>query len=203
VIAGHSQGGHAALFSAGYAESWTPELKLRGTVSYAPASHLLEQGIAIGSLTTPSPLSGLATAILYGATTANPGVVAEQVLEPKPFSLYPLLDQKCSPQVGQSNNFGQFAPADLFAPGQPDATLSKVLAKMNPDVETGQPVFLAQGSVDTTVFPVFTDQLDGELVAGGNDVDYRVYAGVGHGDIVAAAEPDVLPWIEQRLSPAE
>jgi pimeloyl-ACP methyl ester carboxylesterase len=201
VIAGHSQGGHAALFAAAYAAGWTPELKLRGTVSYAPASHLLEQGIAIGSLSSPSPLSGLATAILYGATTANPGVVAEQALRPGPYSLYPLLEQKCAQQVGQSHNYGQFAPADLLAPGQPDATFSKVLAKMNPDVETGQPVLLAQGSADTTVFQVFTDQLNGELVAGGNDIDYRVYPGVGHGDIVAAAEPEVLPWIEQRLSP--
>lgn len=203
LLAGHSQGGQAALFSAGYAESWTPDLKLRGTVSYSPASHLLEQGIAIGSLTGPSPLSGLATTILYGATTANPGIVAEQVLEPKPFSLYPLLDEKCSQQIGQSNNYGQFAPADLLAPGQPDATFSKVLAKMNPNVETSQPIFLAQGSADTTVFPLFTDQLNSELVAGGNDVDYRLYPGVGHGDLVAAAEPDVLPWMERRLSPAK
>ena len=32
-------------------------------------------------------------------------------------------------------------------------------AKMNPDVETEPPIFLAQGSADGTVFPLFTDQL--------------------------------------------
>ena len=30
LIAGHSQGGQAALFAAGEANSWTPDLKLRG-----------------------------------------------------------------------------------------------------------------------------------------------------------------------------
>ena len=43
VIAGHSQGGHAALFATSLAPSWTPELRLRGTVAFAPASHLGEQ----------------------------------------------------------------------------------------------------------------------------------------------------------------
>ena len=43
VVAGHSQGGHAALFAASLAPKWVPELRLRGTVAFAPASHLAEQ----------------------------------------------------------------------------------------------------------------------------------------------------------------
>src|SRR5438034_153657 len=34
AIAGHSQGGHAALWGAALAPRWTPELKLRGTVAF-------------------------------------------------------------------------------------------------------------------------------------------------------------------------
>ncbi len=201
LIAGHSQGGQSALFSARYAEGWTPELDLRGTVSYAPGSHFLEQANALSVLTSPGGLSALATMVLSGATTANPGVVAEQVMKPDPYALYPLLEEKCLPELGQSNLLGQFPPSELFESGQPDATLSTVLAKMNPDIETEAPIFLAQGSADGTVFPVFTDQLDNELVAGGNDVSYNVYPGVDHGAIVAAAEADVLPWMEQMLPP--
>ena len=44
IIAGHSQGGHAALWAASLAPSYTKELDVRGTVAYAPASHLSEQG---------------------------------------------------------------------------------------------------------------------------------------------------------------
>ena len=43
VIAGHSQGGHAALWTADYAKRWAPGLKLRGTMAFAPASHIAEQ----------------------------------------------------------------------------------------------------------------------------------------------------------------
>ena len=40
LLAGHSQGGHAALWAAAIGPSWTPELKIRGTVAFAPASFL-------------------------------------------------------------------------------------------------------------------------------------------------------------------
>ena len=43
LISGHSQGGQSALFAAGEASTWTPKLRLRGTVAFAPASHILEQ----------------------------------------------------------------------------------------------------------------------------------------------------------------
>ena len=43
VIAGHSQGGQSALWAASLAPKYTPDLKLRGTVAFAPVSHLAEQ----------------------------------------------------------------------------------------------------------------------------------------------------------------
>src|SRR5207248_1880631 len=39
LVAGHSQGGQAALFAAADAARWAPELKLRGAIALAPLSH--------------------------------------------------------------------------------------------------------------------------------------------------------------------
>jgi pimeloyl-ACP methyl ester carboxylesterase len=202
AIAGHSQGGQSALFAAGlYGGGWTPELKLRGTVSYAPASHLLQQANALSAFTSPSPLSALATLILYGAATANPAVTPENTLRPQPLAMYPTLEQKCLPQLGKANRFGGIAPSKLLRPGQPDAAFSQVLAKMNPAVTTEEPILLAQGTADTTVLPALTDFLDGELRDLGDDVDYRKYPGITHSEIVAAAESDVVAFLQQRLPP--
>ena len=202
MIAGHSQGGQSALFAAGvYGGGWTPELDLRGTVAYAPASHLEQQADALSLFKSPSPLSALATMILYGAATANPGVVPESILRPPPFAMYPQLEDKCLPQLGKPNRLGGIAPANLLRPGQPDAAFSQVLAKMNPAVTTDQPIFLAQGTADTTVLPAFTDALDGELTNLGDDVDYKKYPGITHSEIVAAAENDVIAFLGQRLPP--
>ena len=52
VLAGHSQGGHAALWANSLAKKYTPDLKLRGTLAFAPASHIGEQASLLTSLTT-------------------------------------------------------------------------------------------------------------------------------------------------------
>src|SRR5699024_1681132 len=65
-IVGHSQGGQAALFAASLAPKWTPELKVRGTVAFAPVSHLDTQAGAVRAITTPSPLTGLVALIARG-----------------------------------------------------------------------------------------------------------------------------------------
>src|SRR5436189_3355327 len=74
IIAGHSQGGHAALWAAALAKGWTPELKIAGTAAFAPASHLGEQGRLIAQLSTPSSITALAALILRGADSADPAL---------------------------------------------------------------------------------------------------------------------------------
>jgi pimeloyl-ACP methyl ester carboxylesterase len=201
LIAGHSQGGQSALFAAGEAKSWTPDLDLRGTASYAPASHILDQAKLLPNLTSPSPLTALASLIVQGATTANPKVVPAQLLARPALQLFPLVRQMCEAQLGTPLRLGGIAPADLERSGANLNPLYAVLAKENPDVTTEAPIFLAQGDDDTTVFPFYTQKLDTELTSGGNTVRYQTYPGVTHSNIVSAAEPDVLPWFEQQLPP--
>src|SRR4051812_34702439 len=74
VIAGHSQGGHAGLWAASLAKKWTPELKLKGTLALAPASHIGQQATLLSTLTSPSGLSGLASMIVKGADIAKPSL---------------------------------------------------------------------------------------------------------------------------------
>src|SRR5215210_4852906 len=57
ALAGHSEGGHAALWAAAQAPRWTPELRVRGTYALAPVSHLGEQVAVLPSIA--GPLGGL------------------------------------------------------------------------------------------------------------------------------------------------
>jgi pimeloyl-ACP methyl ester carboxylesterase len=202
LIAGHSQGGHAALFAAGEAKGYVPDLTLRGTVAYAPASHLKEQGQVLSSLTTPSGLTALATLIVQGATTQStpsapikPGrLLSDQVL-----GFYPLVKQLCLSQLSKPNRLAGIAPADMLRSGADTTDLFNLLGEQNPAVTTGAPVMIAQGDADTTVFKAFTDVLVNELGGNGDDVNYDVFPGVDHGSIVAAAETDALDFFEARL----
>ncbi len=57
-----------------------------------------------------------------------------------------------------------------------------------------------QGTADSTVIPVFTDQLAGEMTKNGNKaLTYAKYTGVDHAGIVTAAAKDATAWIAKRL----
>jgi hypothetical protein len=103
LIAGHSQGGHAALFAAGEAKKYLPKLRLRGTVAFAPASHILEQSGFLPALTSPSPLTGLAVLILDGAASQSRQIDVNRLLSDRALALYPLLQTQCLARLVQSD----------------------------------------------------------------------------------------------------
>ena len=200
LIAGHSQGGQSALFAAGLAKSWAPKLKLKGTVSYAPASHIYEQAEVLPSLTSPSGLSALAATIFEGASTTSADIKAKTCSRPRRRRSTRRSTRPAWRSSPEPDSFGGVAPADLLQePIDNSPDFAGVLKEMNPDLKIGPPVLLAQGLADTTVFPSFTDLLNGQLVDRGDDVNYKTYPGITHGQIVAAAEDDVMDFFEQRL----
>lgn len=199
LLAGHSQGGQAALFAAGEASKWVPEFKLRGIVSYSPASQLRLQASSLPLLTTPSGISALAGLIVRGATTQTDAIDPVQLMSNEAFSLYPQTVTECLPRLTEADSFGGLAPSTLVRPGADMEPLLDLVDKQNPAVATSVPILLAQGDADQTTFKFLTDALNGELVELGNQVDYRVFAGVNHGDILEAAEEDVMDFFETRL----
>jgi dienelactone hydrolase len=201
LISGHSQGGHAALFAAGEAKKYLPRLRLRGTVAFAPASHILEQAAILPSLTSPSPLTALAILILDGATTQSRQIDVNRLLSDQALAFYPLLQSQCLGRLAQSDEYGGIAPSDLERPGADLSALNPVLAAMNPLVRSRAPIQIEQGDADTTVFKIFTDQLKDELIAAGNQLTYKTYPGIDHVGVVTAGEADALAFFQQMLPP--
>jgi pimeloyl-ACP methyl ester carboxylesterase len=200
IVSGHSQGGHAALWAAALASKWTPELNVRGTVAFAPASHLGEQLALLPGLTSPSGLSGLASLIVRALDDAYPSLRVGDLLSTRAAALYPQTRTKCLPALARPDSFGGLAPADLFKPG---ANLAPLDAKLNAndpeDLRIKTPVLVEQGTADTTVFPAFTQQLVDEYVKNGVPVTYKTYTDVNHGGIVTAGAVDAAEWISDRL----
>lgn len=199
LIAGHSQGGHAALFAAGQAAKWTPELKLRGTVAYAPASHFKLQAQVLPGLTDPNGLTALASLLVRGMSVEYPQINAQELLSDTVLPYYPLTRTKCLSEISGPDSLGGIAPSELLRDGVDLEPLYGILDAQNPAVTTAAPILLAQGTADGTTPKFLTDTLNGELVALGDSVDYKTYEGVEHGPIVAAAQPDVMDFFEQRL----
>jgi pimeloyl-ACP methyl ester carboxylesterase len=200
VIAGHSQGGHAALWAASLAPKWTPELVVRGTVAFAPASHLAEQGELIRAVTTPSNLSAFAAIILRGVDTARPKLNLPRLLSQRAAALYGDTLTSCYAELTRPDSFGGLAPAELV---RPDADLTPFLnavARSDPErLAIRTPVRVEQGTADTTVLPAFTDQLVEEYRDRGIKTIYEIHEGVSHRDVVAAGATGATRWIKRRL----
>ncbi|MCB0862965.1 MAG: alpha/beta fold hydrolase [Solirubrobacterales bacterium] len=199
LIAGHSQGGHAALFAAGLAAKWTPDLKLKGTVAYAPASHLKTLAHALSAYTSPNGLTALGTLLIRGLSAEYPAVNAKAALSDEVLALYPDTLTDCLSELSTPDSLAGIAPANMLRQGFDISVYDGILDAQNPALKTSAPILLAQGSADGTVPQFLTNGLNTELTAAGDTVDYRVYPGVDHGGVVAAAQGDVMSFFESRL----
>lgn len=201
VAAGHSQGGHAALFAAALGPKWAPSLKLKGVDAFAPASHIKEEVAAAAGLTAPGGgLSGIGSLLVAGAIAVNPSIKPAELLTPAALALYPQVATKCLGQLGQSDSWGGLPPAQIVASGYDRAPLYKVLDASEPsNLKITVPALVQQGDADTTVFKSFTDPLVASLNANGGAVDYKVYPGVDHGSVVAAGQDDASLWLKNVL----
>ncbi len=203
IIAGHSQGGQAALWAASLAHKWTPELNVRGTVALAPVSHLAEQSPLLVNLKEPGGLSGLAAMILRGVDIAAPKLGVPAVLGDRAAAFYPLTLTKCLRQLDAPDAYGSVAPAELLRSG---ADLTAVLAALSTkddpeDLTIHTNVRVQQGTADSTVFKAFTDPLVEGYRRRGVPVSYKTYEGVDHGGAVkdAHSATDATSYIRSRL----
>jgi predicted esterase len=201
VISGHSQGGHAALFAAAEAPKYVPDLKLRGTVAFAPASHLKTQFDATRKVNAKS--GGLAAIILLGLRaidTVDPTLGVSSLLTPQATAFYSQTTTACYDALAQPDSIGGVPLNQIL---RSNADLTKVLTvagESDPENLTPRtPVRIEQGTADTTVLPLFTNALVDDYKTNGVHVTYKTYDGVTHGGVVDAAAKDATSYIKRRL----
>ncbi|WP_051222248.1 lipase family protein [Conexibacter woesei] len=202
VISGHSQGGHAALFAAAEAPKYTPELHLRGTVAYAPASHLDEQIPLTTSLTQPNAgLTALVATIGAGLEAAGRSAGVTPVLTPAGSGLVADARTQCLGTLAGTATTQNLTPASLFQQGASFTTLRRLLDAQDPtNLRIASRVRIEQGSADTTVIPLFTDDLAKTLTGRGTPLTYNKVAGIDHAGITSGAgATDGTKYIEKWM----
>lgn len=201
VIAGHSQGGHAALFAADLASRWVPDLRLRGTVALAPASHLGVQFELTRSLSNPG--GGLGSFVALGLRAADsvaPQLRVPQLLTDRARGLYPQTLRRCHDRLQMADSFGG-VPLNEILRGDVDLDpVFDVISAQDPERLTlkGR-VRVLQGTADGTVIANFTTQLVEDYRERGTKVAYTTYDGVSHAGVVEAGGADATRWIRRRL----
>ncbi|WP_131103179.1 lipase family protein [Ornithinimicrobium sufpigmenti] len=202
VVWGHSQGGHAALWTGILAPDYAPELSIDGVAALAPASNLQ----ALVQVIEQSPVGALfAVYVVQAYTSVYPEVRYEDYVRPGAQLLAREMAQRCLPDRGVLVSLGQSLLLDRPIWDR-DPTTGPFGARLEQNVPTGRveaPLLVAQGEADTLITPAAQEAYVTGRCAEGQEVDYRTYPGRDHLSLVAADSPameELLTWTTQRLA---
>lgn len=200
VVWGHSQGGHAALFTGQLASRYAPELDLVGVAAGGPVPDLVELfevniGTRVGKIL-------IAMALFAWSETFDADLAG--VVTPEARPVVGKIAQNCLYGPGQL--LGSVPGAlilDLtFVTGRPweDEPWASIIRDNNPGGSaTEAPMLIVQSDADTIVDPEVTRTFVQRLCARGATVELIELQGVSHVDTGAEAGPEVLSWITERF----
>ena len=199
---GHSQGGHAALFTGILAGGYAPDLTLVGVAAAAPATELAT--LMMADLDTSGGKN--LTAMTLWSWSQVYGAPMTKVVMPAALPVINELANDCIETIfdvlerrGPSKALDRsFLSVDDLADREPWRSL---LARNTPGTLPPRiPVFLAQGAADTLVLPRVTQDYRARLCRAGSRVEFDLVPGVGHLSIAKDAAPAALDWIGDRFA---
>jgi uncharacterized membrane protein HdeD (DUF308 family)/alpha-beta hydrolase superfamily lysophospholipase len=202
VVWGHSQGGHAALWTGELAPSYAPDVTIVGVAAIAPASNppaLLDHlpGVSIGDM--------FAAYVVEGYTSTYPDVTFERYVRPTARTLVHEMAQRClsEPGVLVSALSSIVLDKPVWRDDPDSGPLRARLAQNVPAGAIEAPVLIAQGGADRLVTPPSQDAYVALRCARGYAVDYRTYPGLDHVPAAERGSPavaDALAWTADRFA---
>jgi len=201
VVMGHSQGGHAVLFTTALAASWAPELQLLGGVAEAPGAFISPFIDSLRTTQTPTPAFAFAALFMEAAASVDPSVKLDRILAPQALAMTPQLLDRCIGGLFRPTSWAGLVPSAAFRSDGDIAPLMRFAVQNDAtSLHPAVPLFVAQGSADTTVPQRSSDALVRALCAGGATVEYDVWTGLAHRPVVPASAADALAWVRARFA---
>jgi acetyl esterase/lipase len=199
VVAGFSQGGHAALFVGLMATRYAPELDFRGTVSLAPPVHM---PLLIGTVTAEGsrPVSILTSYLLAGLPTSHPDFDPRELLTDQGNRLVDLaatapLVEVLKASRGLTND--HVGTTKLHDRAGVRALLDSCRV---PAARFDRPVLLCAGGADEVVPVEVVERFADDLRAAGTDVELVRHDGASHGAVLAAGVDAMTSWAAELLA---
>jgi pimeloyl-ACP methyl ester carboxylesterase len=202
VVWGHSQGGHAALFTGIIAKAYAPELDLLGVAAAAPATNLvtlMNEDIDTVGGNNITAMTLWSWQRVFGANMdkvvdrrALPAInqLAKECIE-GPFDIK---TRQRTEQPLEQYFLTTRHPSDV----EPWHTL---LAQNSPGtLPTEIPVFLAQGTDDVIIRPKVTQDYAAALCGAGSKVRILSMPNIGHGRAAQASTEAMLDWTSDRFA---
>ncbi|MGK7295620.1 MAG: lipase family protein, partial [Candidatus Wenzhouxiangella sp. M2_3B_020] len=202
VAWGHSQGGHAALWTGIVAPAYAPDVDLVGVAAVAPASDLVALVEAVHDSLLGRMLSAL---LVHGYSAVYPDVRLGDLLRPVARPLARDLADRCMAgiELAVSAVPALLAAPTLFRDDPPTGAFRQRLAENTPDRAIDAPVLIAQGGEDPTVRPGIQAGFVARRCMAGQQIDYRGFPAENHLSIVGSDSPVpelLVGWSRDRFA---
>lgn len=203
VVWGHSQGGHAALWTGGLADTYAPDVPLSGVAALAPASNPRALTANLNNITGGSIFASF---VVAAYTSIYDDVSFGAYVRPGAEVVVREMATRCLAEPGTLisalHAVGLSADPEIFRQQPTTGAFGRHLQENVPPASVSAPLLIAQGAIDTLVTARSQDEYVDTLCAAGQDVDYRRYAGREHVDLVqpgSALLPELFAWTRDRL----
>ncbi|GAB3604229.1 hypothetical protein GCM10027411_23050 [Microbacterium aureliae] len=206
AVWGHSQGGHAALWTAQLAREYTPDLTVVGTAALAPVADPLAVARELAA-PDPSPLlTVLISWVLVPYADTYPDVVLEDYVAAGARSIVREMTARCPSEPGVVVSvlaaLGVSEDRPLYVG---DLTGGALGARLAQNAATGpfeQPLLVAWGTADEVIPPALQQGFVDRACADGAQVRWAIYGGTDHLGILLPSSrflPLLIGWTEDRL----
>lgn len=204
AVWGHSQGGHAALFTGQLAQSYAPELRLVGVAAAAPATYLAELFDADIDSTAGRTLTAMAL-LSWSKVFDQP---LRSILAEPARPSFERVAHDCIQSISEMLKIEQDTAGlqTKFLTGNPTKIepWKSIMVRNSPGVTPpGGPVFLAQGTADDIVRPRITKQFADHLCKGGARVVLVALEGASHSFAGEDSARSAVAWMGDRFAGAK
>lgn len=192
IITGQSQGSAAALGATRLQPTYAPDVPLTGTVATGVAARFPDSPYPLQD----QPGGSLAhyTVLRLVGGSLRDGVAPESVLSAKGQAMLPAARRGCTAELRAVADRDGVTTANAFKTSAAalDAELLPVWNQSSERMPV--PLLLGTGLADALITPRYQYSAVRALCAGGSNVTWKTYAGVGHNGSVNAAFDDALAF---------
>src|SRR5437762_8578542 len=201
VVWGHSQGGHAALWTGIVGPRYAPDLEILGVAAIAPAANIkniLAMNVAVDKRF--GPYLALAYSRFY------PDIIFEQAVRPEALDPARQIVNLCEFVPPEDPERIEALAATFEGPALATSSNKALQARLEQNTPDGlikAPVVLAQGLSDIVVPSSATDAFVEERCSAGQRLEYWTFAGRDHFTIVqpgAPLEELLIRWTTARFA---
>ncbi|HWI31425.1 MAG TPA: lipase family protein [Microbacterium sp.] len=207
VAWGHSQGGHAALWTEPVAADYAPDLRIRGTAALAPVADPLAVAGELTRADASTELSILISWVLVPYADLYPDVNLEDYVATSGRAIVREMTQRCLSEPGlllsAITSLGVSADRPLYPADLTSGALGRRLAQNVPQGPWEAPLLIAWGREDEVIPPHVTREYVATLCEGETAVRWIPYDATDHRGILMPESrflSTLIRWTEDRFA---